>query len=275
VTVPTPATPTRHVREPHFRYLQVFDHRIRVAVWHGSAERVPLLVFNGIGANVELLAPLADCLPDVELIAFDAPGIGGSGPACRPYRPWQYALLTTSLLDKLGYRRQVDVLGISWGGAMAQQLAFQARRRVRRLVLAATSAGAFMVPGHPGVLLKLASPRRYLDADYLARHFAALYGDEHGNGDHAARIKPPTLAGYLFQLFAGAGWTSAPLLPLIPHETLVLAGRRDRIVPPINGRILASLLPRARLQIVDGGHLFLMSQATQVMPMIDEFLAAD
>jgi hypothetical protein len=46
-------------------------------------------------------------------------------------------------------------------------------------------------------------------------------------------------------------------------------------VPPINGRILASLLPRARLQIVDGGHLFLMSQATQVMPMIDEFLAAD
>ena len=88
-------------------------------------------------------------------------------------------------------------------------------------------------------------------------------------------MKPPTLPGYLFQLLASAGWTSAPLLPLIPHETLVLAGRRDRIVPPINGRILASLMPRARLQIVDGGHLFLVSQAAHVMPMIDEFLAVD
>jgi poly(3-hydroxyalkanoate) depolymerase len=244
-------------------------------VWPGSAARVPLLLFNGIGANVELLAPIAECLTDVEVIAFDAPGVGGSGPARHPYRPWQYALLATRLLDALGYRRPVDVLGVSWGGAMAQQLAFQARRRVRRLVLAATSAGAFMVPGHPSVLLKLASPRRYLDADYLERHFAALYGDEHGNGDHAARIKPPTLPGYLCQLLAGAGWTSAPFLPLIPHETLVLSGRRDRIVPPGNGRILASLIPRARLQIVDGGHLFLVSQAAQVMPMIEAFLARD
>lgn len=275
MTVPTLAPPTRHVREPQFSYLQLFGHRIRVAVWPGRAERVPLLLFNGIGANVELLAPIADCLADVEVIAFDAPGVGGSGPAHHPYRAWQYALLTTRLLDRLGYQRKVDVLGVSWGGAMAQQLAFQARRRVRRLVLAATSAGALMVPGHPRVLLKLASPRRYLDADYLERHFAALYSDEKGNGDHAARIRPPTLPGYLFQLFAGAGWTSAPFLPLIPHDTLVLAGRRDRIVPPINGRILATLIPRARLQIVDGGHLFLVSQAAQVMPIIDEFLAGD
>ena len=55
----------------------------------------------------------------------------------------------------------------------------------------------------------------------------------------------------------------------------MLAGRHDKIVPAINGRILAGLIPRARLQIVEGGHLFLVSQAAQVMPMIDEFLAAD
>lgn len=273
--MPTRATPVRQGREPHFRHLKLFGHRIRVAVWRGSAERAPLLLFNGIGANLELLAPIADCLTDVEVIAFDAPGVGGSGPAYHPYRPWQYALLAARLLDALGYRRKVDVLGVSWGGAMAQQLAFQARGRVRRLVLAATSAGVLMVPGHPRTLLKLASPRRYLDADYLERHFEALYGDETGGGDHAARIKPPTGAGYLFQLLACVGWTSAPLLPLIPHETLVLAGSRDQIVPAVNGRILAKLIPRARLRIVDGGHLFLVSQAAQVMPMIDEFLAAD
>lgn len=269
------ATPVLHGREPQFRHLKLFGHRIRAAVWHGSAERTPLLLINGIGANLELLAPIADCLADVDVIAFDAPGVGGSGPAYHPYRPWQYAVLATRLLDALGYRRKVDVLGVSWGGAMAQQLAFQHRGRVRRLVLAATSAGMLMVPGHPRAFLKLASPRRYLDADYLERHFQALYGDETGSGDHAARITPPTPAGYFFQLLAGAGWTSAPLLPLIPHETLVLAGRRDQIVPAINGRLLARLIPRARLQIVDGGHLFLVSQAAQVMPMIDEFLAAD
>ncbi len=275
MTVPRSATALLHGREPHFRHLKLFGHRIRVAVWHGSTQRTPLLLFNGIGANLELLAPIADCLADLEVIAFDAPGVGGSGPAYHPYRPWQYAVLATRVLNALGYRRKVDVLGVSWGGAMAQQLAFQARGRVRRLVLAATSAGVLMVPGHPRAFLKLASPRRYLDADYLERHFEALYGDETGSGDHAARIKPPTPAGYLFQLLAGTGWTSAPFLPLIPHETLVLAGSRDRIVPEVNGRFLAKLIPRARLRIVDGGHLFLVSQAAQVMPMIDEFLAAD
>jgi poly(3-hydroxyalkanoate) depolymerase len=269
------ATPVLHGREPQFQYLQLFRHRIRAAVWRGSERRVPLLLFNGIGANIELLAPFADCLTDVELIAFDAPGVGGSGPAYHPYRPWQYAVLAARLLDALGYRRKVDVLGISWGGAMAQQFAFQARRRVRRLVLAATSAGAFTVPGRPRTLARLASPRRYLDADYLKRHYEAMYGDATGAGDHAARVKPPTRAGYIFQLLAGFGWTSAPFLPLIPHETLVLAGRRDRIVPTVNGRILARLIPRAELRIVDGGHLFLLSHAPEVMPVIDEFLAGD
>ena len=275
MSVPTGAAAVRHRRDPHIRHLTLFGHRIRAAVWQGCAGRTPLLLLNGIGANLELLAPVVDCLPDVEVIAFDAPGVGGSGPAYHPYRPWQYAALATRLLNTLGYRRKVDLLGVSWGGAMAQQLAFQSRGRIRRLVLAATSAGVLSVPGDPRVLFKLASPRRYLDADYLERHFEALYSDEPGSSDHAARIKPPTLAGYVFQLFAGAGWTSAPFLPLIPHETLVLAGRRDRIVPAINGRLLARLIPRARLQIVDGGHLFLVSQAAEVMPMIDAFLAAD
>ena len=262
-------------RRPHIRHLRLFGHRIRTAVWPGRADRPPLLLLNGIGANLELLAPVAEGLADLEVIAFDAPGVGGSGPALHPYRPWQFAILATRVLDALGHRGKVDVLGVSWGGAMAQQLAFQARGRVRRLVLAATAAGVLMVPGHPRAFLRLASPRRYLDPDYLERCFEALYGDEAIDGGHASRIRSPTVPGYLFQLLAGAGWTSAPLLPLIPHETLVLAGRRDPIVPVINGRILARLIRRARLHVVDGGHLFLVSKAPQVMPIIDDFLAVD
>jgi poly(3-hydroxyalkanoate) depolymerase len=262
-------------REPRIRHLTIFGHRIRTGVWPADARRSPLLLFNGLGANLELLAPLADALADVELIAFDAPGVGGSGPALLPYRPWQYALLACRVLDALGYRRHVDVLGVSWGGAMAQQFAFQAQRRVRRLVLAATSAGVAMVPGDPRAFLRLATPQRYLDPDYLDRHYESLYGDASNGDGHTTRISAPTTTGYLFQLLAGVGWTSLPFLPLIPHDALVLSGRRDPIVPPVNGRILASLIRRARLRVVDGGHLFLLSRAPQVMPIIDEFLGSD
>ena len=70
------------------------------------------------------------------------------------------------MLDQLGHE-QVDVLGVSWGGALAQQFAFQQARRCRRLVLAATSPGSLMVPGKLTVLLKMATPRRYKDPDYM------------------------------------------------------------------------------------------------------------
>ncbi len=82
------------------------------------------------------------------------------------------------LLDRLGYER-VDVLGVSFGGMLAQQLAHQAPGRVRRLVLAATGAGSpgiGGVPGKPGALIALATPRRYRDAGYFVSEADRLYG---------------------------------------------------------------------------------------------------
>ena len=86
------------------------------------------------------------------------------------------ARLARKLLDALGYG-QVDVMGVSWGGGLAQQFAIQYPKRVRRLVLAATAMGGFaMVPGHPRVLLKMVNPRRYLDKGYMKRVAPELYG---------------------------------------------------------------------------------------------------
>src|SRR5215467_9128552 len=148
---------------------------LRVGIRRGDQGRPPLLLFNGIGANIELVEPFLDALNGPRAIIFDVPGVGGSPAPALPYRPGTLARLSAQLLDQLGYE-QVDVLGVSWGGALAQQFAFQHAKRCRRLVLAATSPGHLMVPGKPGVLLRMAGPRRYKDDAYMKAIAGEIYG---------------------------------------------------------------------------------------------------
>jgi poly(3-hydroxyalkanoate) depolymerase len=263
-------------RQPTLQILRAGGRQLRVAVWAaeaGSPPRRPLLFFNGIGANIELMAPLADWFPDRDLVTFDMPGVGGSPKPTAPYRPWTMAWSAKRILDKLGYAK-VDVMGVSWGGGLAQQFAFQHPDRTGHLVLAATSAGVIMVPGDVRSLSKMANPKRYIDPEFMRKNFEALYGGETTGADgHVGRILPPSRAGYLYQLAAMIGWTSVPFLPLLKAPTLVMMGDADRIVPLINGKFLARLIPKAKLQIIaGGGHLFLVSQAAKVAPMIRAFL---
>jgi poly(3-hydroxyalkanoate) depolymerase len=144
------------------------DQTVRVGIRPGETEHPPLLLFNGIGANIELMQPFVEALEGRETIVFDVPGVGGSPAPWLPYRPSTLAILSARLLDRLGYD-EVDVLGVSWGGALAQQFAFAYAKRCRRLVLAATSPGHLMVPGKLTAMLKMATPRRYKDPDYMRR----------------------------------------------------------------------------------------------------------
>ncbi len=262
-------------RRPKIEIERIGGREIRYAVWKarpGSGDRRPILFFNGIGANIELMSPLAEWIADRDIVTFDMPGVGGSPPPRLPYRPWMIARMTMRLLDHLGYDK-VDVMGVSWGGGMAQQFAFQHPSRVGKLILAATSPGMLMVPGEIGALSKMANPRRYFDTKFMTDNFRALYGDEEtAAGDHADRISPPTRVGYAYQLGAMVGWTSAPFLPFLRQKTLVLMGSEDRIVPLVNGKILQRLIPRARLEVVAGGHLFLVSRAAESVPHIKAFL---
>jgi poly(3-hydroxyalkanoate) depolymerase len=250
---------------------------LRVGVRHGEQARPPLLLFNGIGANIELVEPFLDVLDGPEAIIFDVPGVGGSPAPILPYRPSTLARLSARLLDQLGHE-QVDVLGVSWGGALAQQFAFQQSRRCRRLVLAATSPGHLMVPGKLTVLLKMATPRRYKDPDYMRRVAGDIYGGAlRGSADlvhrHLRHVRWSSDYGYYLQLIAGFGWSSLPWLRLLPQPTLVMAGTDDPLVPVANGRILASLIPDARLATIDDGHLFLVTSATESAAMISKFLS--
>ena len=129
---------------------------------------MPLLLFNGIGANLELCFPFMEAMPEKEIVIFDVPGVGRSEMSWRPRRfsglaqPGQQTARPARL-------PQVDVIGVSWGGALAQQFARQYPQRCRRLVLAATSPGAIMVPGRPSVLSKMVTPRRYLSPTYMQK----------------------------------------------------------------------------------------------------------
>ena len=162
-----PATRIQHAR--------VGGHRIRYAVRPGDPSHTPLLFMNGLGANIELAQPFIDALHRPTVVIFDVPGVGGSPTPAAPYRPSAVARLGADLLDHLGMP-QADVLGVSWGGAIAQQFALQHARRCRRLVLAATAPGALMVPARPSVLLKMLTPRRYLDHAHARRVAGDVYG---------------------------------------------------------------------------------------------------
>ena len=258
------------------RDLTVWGRRLRVATRPGVGR--PLLLCNGIGAGLALLQPFVDALdPKIPVVRFDVPGVGGSALPRLPYTFASLAALLGHVLDELGIG-EVDVLGISWGGGLAQQFAFQNPRRCRRLVLVSTSTGWTMIPAHPRVLSKMVTPQRYRDPDYAVAIAASVYGgrmrDEpelvrdllHGRSPFGSR------RGYALQLAGALGWTSLPFLPLIRQPTLVLVGDDDPVIPTANARIMARLLAHADLHVYPDGHLGLITIADELAPRIAEFL---
>jgi poly(3-hydroxyalkanoate) depolymerase len=263
------------------RILRIGGRALRVAVREGTSGRPPLLLCNGIGASLELLQPFVDALdPRRGVIRFDMPGIGGSPAPVLPYHLGTSAPLLAGLLDQLGYP-QADVLGISWGGGLAQQFALSRPDRVRRLVLVATGPGALMVPGNPRVLLRMLTPRRHRDPGYAARIAGELYGGSARKNPAVARdllhatTRLGPARGYYYQLISSAGWTSLPRLPRLRQPTLILAGDDDPIIPLVNARIMNRLMPRSELHIYHGGHLELAADAERIAPVVEAFLDAD
>jgi poly(3-hydroxyalkanoate) depolymerase len=266
---------------PTARLVGVGGRSLRVHFRPGDPRRTPLLLVNGIGVGYESFAPLVDALdPDRPVIRFDPPGAGGSPVPTRPYRLPGLARTVLALLDTLGHER-ADVLGVSWGGALAQQIALTAHDRCRRLVLVATGTGTLMVPARPRVLARMATPRRYTDPDFLRRVAPEIYGGTaRQDPDAPARLLHPrsgasSQRGYAFQLLAAVGWTSVAFLPRLRQPTLVLTGDDDPIIPTINGHLLAALIPRAQLHVYPGGHLELIARPERLVGLIEQFLTAN
>ncbi|GAC1338529.1 MAG: poly(3-hydroxyalkanoate) depolymerase [Candidatus Dormibacteria bacterium] len=244
----------------------------------GRGGTAPLVLISGIGAPLELWDPFRRAL-GITTIAVDPPGVGGSATLRRPRSMWGIAGLMDRLLDRLGYQT-VDVLGLSWGGGVAQHLALRRGTRVRRLVLASTGFGLGSIPADPRAMFQLLTPARYFSPSHFLQVAPSLYGGE--TRRHPQRLhtqaavrsaRRPSGVGYFHQLAAASTWVALPLLPFIRNDTLVITGDDDPIVHVRTARIMAALLPRGRLRIVPGaGHLFLIDQAGEAADIVGRFL---
>lgn len=253
-----------------------------LAVTHqpGRVGRLPLVLCNGIGSSQELFEPLVQALdPERPIIRFDVPGVGGSPEARLPYRFATLAATLHGVLGRLGYPR-ADLLGISWGGGLAQQYALQYPRACRRLVLVATATGVLMVPAEPRTLARMMTPRRHRDPAYARSIAGDLYGGDARRDPDATidalhrSLAAPSFRSYAHQLSAIWGWSSLPFLPLLRQPTLVLAGDDDPIIPVANAELMAKLLPRGELHRYPGGHLALLTDNGDLAATIDAFLDA-
>ncbi|MGO9078042.1 MAG: poly(3-hydroxyalkanoate) depolymerase [Streptosporangiaceae bacterium] len=266
--------PGEHVE----RHINVSGQQLRVAVRAGLPGRVPLLMINGLATSLELLQPIVDALdPSVPVIRFDVPGIGGSPAPDGPYRVTGLCQTIADLLTVLGYER-ADVLGVSWGGGVAQQFAVSQTSRCRRLILVSTGTGFTMVPANPIVLTMLMMPPQMLDVGVAERIAPSVYGGT-ARTDPAAVVAAIRAAsrlgsnrGALYQIGASFGWTSLPFLPRLSQPTLIMSGTDDPIIPLANAYMLHALIRRSQLHVFDDGHLGLMTEAAQLVPVIEKFL---
>jgi 3-oxoadipate enol-lactonase len=240
-----------------------------------------LLFLHGLAGSAESWRPQLDALaPMVRCVAWTMPGYGRS----RSLPSTTIASLAgaaVALLDSLEIERAV-VVGHSLGGFVAQELALSHPDRVDRLVLAATTAVFGKGPGsdyNKGVLAARLTPLeegRRMSAVARA-HVPTLVGPDCPPTVVTDAIKvmsviPPT--AYREALEALVDWDGRDRLPSLQVSTLCLAGSLDEAAPPQSVAELASLIPGARLETIEGaGHLLHQEQPQEVNRHIRAFLA--
>ncbi|WP_130901431.1 alpha/beta hydrolase [Pseudomonas sp. Sample_23] len=248
------------------RMLTVKDLQVNVSI---AGQGPPLLLLNGLGGLIKTFDALRNELGDYTTITLDVPSVGKSQMPRWPMRLPSHAGLIAEMLKQLGIDH-VDVFGVSWGGALAQELALRHPTMVLRLILAATSAG-------PVLLVK---PADILE--FLRGSAGAKQPERDGSADSTQallrfgvvkRMLTVRLRTYHHQLAALVGWTSLLRLFRLRSHTLILIGDRDTLVQPYNAHILKRSIPRSELRVLKGeGHFFVVTSARRTAALIRDFL---
>ncbi|MGI8755965.1 MAG: alpha/beta fold hydrolase [Acidimicrobiales bacterium] len=247
----------------------------------GNGPRLVLL--NGSGGTLAGSGILLNQFREhFDLLAHDQRGLGRTGVPEGPYAMADYAADALALLDDVGWE-SCRVVGISFGGMVAQELAVTAPHRVERLALVCTSPGGTGGSSYPlHELADLPGPQRaaialrILDTrftpEWLAEHPTDQVLADAMASRSAVTLSDDETRGAGLQLEARRTFDAFGRLPAITCPTLVASGRFDGIAPPANGEAIVARVPDAELRLYDGGHAFFF-QDPAAFADLREFLA--
>jgi pimeloyl-ACP methyl ester carboxylesterase len=248
--------------------------------WEAGGHGDPLLLIQGLGFSGAMWYRLLPALePHYRVIRYDARGIGRSDVPPGPYPIERMAADAVAVLDAAG-EATAHVFGCSLGGIVAQEVALGHPDRVRSLTLCCTHPAGTDAVWPDASVMQMLQERASLPLEEAVRAsvdvgYAPTTDRVAIEEDIKLRLEIPTSAeGYRNQLYGGLGYPgTGPRLPGVGVPTLVIAGDRDRMVPPANAEFLARTIPGARLVVVPGaGHVIFTDQPQAVTDAMLEFL---
>lgn len=225
---------------------------------------------------------------DFRVVTFDPRGIGNSRVqnknALRNLSMQTFVEDVRQLLDFLKIE-QINLLGASFGGFVAQEFALAFPERLNKLILACTTAGGANHVKPADEVLRAFTPDASLSRGERIRKFLLPAFTESYNREHAAEVEAVCRmretsvvaeAVYFAQLESAFGLDLDDKIARITTETLVLTGNRDSVVPMENSLNLANRLPNAKLKIIENGsHLFFIENATEFNRTVKDFLTGE
>jgi 3-oxoadipate enol-lactonase len=242
-------------------FVDVGDARIHYKLT-GPAGGEPVVLVMGLGMDMSGWDAMMPFLKDYRVLRVDNRGAGRSDAPDIPYSIPGMARDTIAAMDAAGID-SAHVYGASLGSMIAQEIALSHRDRVRTLILGCPSPGVVSVPGSPGILQLMLSRQRYSQEEMFRRAAPYLFHRalEDPKALEAALLQrtaaPISPVGYRRQLQAVTRWSSLRRLPFLRVPTLVIHGDSDRLIPTVNGRLIARLIRGARLHIIKGaGHVY-------------------
>ena len=243
-------------------FADVGDARIHYEVT-GPGDGIPVVLVMGLGTDMGGWDAMLPFLEGYRVLRPDNRGVGRSDAPDQPYSIAGMARDTIKVMDAAGFRT-AHVYGASLGGMIAQEIALSFPDRVRTLVLGCTSPGVVSMPGSLGIIRLLLTRERYTPEE--SGRLAAPYLFHSAITEHPERVEealrkrmnaPASPVGYRRQLQATLRWSSLTRLRRLHLPTLILHGDHDRLIPQVNGRLLARLIPGARFYSIKGaGHVY-------------------
>jgi 3-oxoadipate enol-lactonase len=228
----------------------------------GPATGEPVVLIMGLGWDMSGWDPMLPYLQGYSVLRLDNRGAGRSDAPDVRYSIPHMARDTIAVMDAAGMG-SAHVYGVSLGSMIAQELALSHRDRVRSLILGCPSPGVISIPGSPGMIRLLLTRDRYTPQEAFRRAVPYLFHTalsdpaliEEAMSKRTAMAASPV--GHRRQLQASMRWSSLTRLPGLHVPTLVLHGDHDRLIPDLNGKLIARLIPGASFHSIKGaGHVY-------------------